>query len=738
MHLLNTSSLKLEYFDHHNVPPYAILSHRWEAEEVTFQDVQVGDAHNKAGYKKLEGTCSLAKSHGFEYAWVDTCCIDKTSSAELSEAINSMFLWYQESTVCYVYLADVPHKGDNDDIPLTGLGSHFQRSRWFKRGWTLQELLAPAMVIFLDQDWVEIGTKLSLSSEIGKITNIPVAVLEGTTSIDKISIATRMSWAAPRETARIEDLAYCLLGIFNVNMPIMYGEREKAFMRLQEEILKITDDLSVFAWRHREGFHPRYSKTGASMHYAYFPFEYLQGNVVNTGIADVYPSSANGEDTTPYDNSIFVDNQGIHLRLPLLRQEEGVLEGVWVGERYWLLLPCLVYSNDTPENGAAPIGMRLSRVAPGVFVRGPCQPMHKSLINKCTPAMETDGRICIQRLHPARRQAIQLVDAARKGNTIEVKFLLDRGVVDDSVYPAAEDNLHRTLTASLRTRGFQENGFRSTALAHAVWEGQEGAMGELLQRPTGKEQLLGPAGEGFLALASMVGNVKMVSLLLQNGADKPEWIGRVLGDAAQWGNAAVVRLLLERGAVCNIALPWKGGRTPLSVAAAGDNVEVMRLLLDGGADAEAVDLDGRTALSRATYSKNTSVAETLLERGVQVDSQDKDGRTPLSWASQSGNQAGARLLLAHGASSSGKDSQGLAPIHYAMKYENFGVVGLLLKNGAALSLSDLEQKEAEDCAHYGDLSWRHDKQWRYVMVPRAMEKIIDARRRLWVREDETV
>src|SRR2546421_7862846 len=152
-----------------------------------------------------------------EFGRVNTCCIDKTSSAELSEAINSMYRWYQGSMVCYAYLAGVPPKALD---PQNGIErSEFSRSRWFTRGWTLQELIAPPMVIFLDQEWQEIGTKSSLHGTISTITGIPSNILLGG-DLESASVAQRMSWASKRETKRVEDVAYCLMGIFGINMPL--------------------------------------------------------------------------------------------------------------------------------------------------------------------------------------------------------------------------------------------------------------------------------------------------------------------------------------------------------------------------------------------------------------------------------------------------------------------------------------------------------------------------------------
>jgi hypothetical protein len=179
--------------------------------------------------------------------WTNTFCIDKTSSAELSEAINSMYKWYEGSCICYVYLADVAEDARRLFFNGTGAKNSFDSSRWFKRGWTLQELIAPVVVEFYNVDWMFIGTKRSLQQHITKITGIAITVLRGA-SPRSCDIATRMSWASRRQTTRIEDQSYCLLGLFGVNMPLLYGEGQKAFQRLQEEILKIEEDYTLFTW----------------------------------------------------------------------------------------------------------------------------------------------------------------------------------------------------------------------------------------------------------------------------------------------------------------------------------------------------------------------------------------------------------------------------------------------------------------------------------------------------------
>jgi len=247
MRLLHAMSMRLKSFEENAMPQYAILSHTWGEDEVSFQDIHGPDAASKSGYKKIRYVCEHALEAGLQYAWIDTCCIDKKSSAELSEAINSMFRWYHKAIYCYAYLADVP---DGTDVHTET--SAFATSRWFTRGWTLQELLAPTDLMFFSTDGLYLGSKRELGKEISEITTIGEEYLHGEAPLSQASIAKRMSWASCRTTTRTEDLAYCLLGIFDINMPLLYGEGGKAFIRLQEEIMRNSDDQSLFAWGFRD------------------------------------------------------------------------------------------------------------------------------------------------------------------------------------------------------------------------------------------------------------------------------------------------------------------------------------------------------------------------------------------------------------------------------------------------------------------------------------------------------
>lgn len=273
MRLLNTSTLEVvEFVGDRSTPAYAILSHTWGDDEVTFDDLKNNRsaAVRKKGYQKILEACKQARlpipkqaqlpahsvkrhpydtENGLEWIWIDTCCIDKSSSVELSEAINSMFKWYRDAAICFAYLSDV-HDGDDAD--------QFSQSRWFTRGWTLQELLAPRRILFFfTSSWKIIGTKTSLAKHIIDATGIGKAYLFGHESA---SVAHKMSWTSKRETTRVEDFVYCLLGVFDVNMPLQYGEgRYGAFRRLQEEIMKSTNDQSIFAWGWANSLAPKYS-----------------------------------------------------------------------------------------------------------------------------------------------------------------------------------------------------------------------------------------------------------------------------------------------------------------------------------------------------------------------------------------------------------------------------------------------------------------------------------------------
>ncbi|KAH7198471.1 heterokaryon incompatibility protein-domain-containing protein [Fusarium flagelliforme] len=291
MRLLNTQTIQLESFNGNedDIPPYAILSHTWGNDEITFQDVTqqpLEELRRREAFYKVQECCAQARKNGYDYVWVDTCCIDKTSSAELSEAINSMFKWYQQASICYAFLVDfdttLSHGFTEDStgrfVRLESSDTSFFSSRWFTRGWTLQELIAPRHVSFFDKWWINFGSRdVNLLDRICQRTGIwpqlfdeprclcfktypcpPVRdgvcrhCLSPDTlpqTLESFTISVKMSWASSRVTSRKEDSAYCLLGLFSLNIPMLYGEGDKAFLRLQEAIVRQAKDQSILLWR---------------------------------------------------------------------------------------------------------------------------------------------------------------------------------------------------------------------------------------------------------------------------------------------------------------------------------------------------------------------------------------------------------------------------------------------------------------------------------------------------------
>lgn len=270
---LDTLTGNFVWTDNPQTVVYAILSHTWrsveEGGEQSYQDVRrlqdqveateapsftqsaaepdgaTGPtifSHTKLS-DKIKRACEVARNAGYRLIWNDACCIDKSSSAELTEAINSMFELYKNADICYTFLADVP----DGDIP-SDISSQFRSSRWHTRGWTLQELIAPKRMVFLTKTWRILGTKIGLASILEDCTGVDFAILTGKVAPSSVSAARRMSWASGRQTTRVEDRAYSLMGLFGVHMPTIYGEGANAFIRLQEEIIRTIPDQSIFAW----------------------------------------------------------------------------------------------------------------------------------------------------------------------------------------------------------------------------------------------------------------------------------------------------------------------------------------------------------------------------------------------------------------------------------------------------------------------------------------------------------
>ncbi|KAM0256340.1 hypothetical protein ACHAPA_012195 [Fusarium lateritium] len=288
MRLLKTKSYDLfEASDIPNpFPPYAILSHTWisSKEETTYQDMKTrkvdinNDVYKQKGWSKLRRYCDRAAKDGWDWAWMDTCCIDKTNPADTQEAINAMFRWYQRAGICYAHLEDLDVVRDVKDMDLPqnvdfdetigsqnaanssgplhkALERFFIKAKWFTRGWTLQELLAPHHLVFVDCAWRRIGTRESWALEIQRASNIEARHLTSfePTDFASCSTAMRFSWASGRETTVEEDETYALLGLFGISLPLIYGEGQRqAFNRLQRQLITVYNDDSLFAWKEQQ------------------------------------------------------------------------------------------------------------------------------------------------------------------------------------------------------------------------------------------------------------------------------------------------------------------------------------------------------------------------------------------------------------------------------------------------------------------------------------------------------
>ncbi|KAM3532251.1 hypothetical protein NHJ13051_000237 [Beauveria bassiana] len=628
---------------------YAATEYKWGNEEVTLQDLESGQVAEKVGFEKVLRFCYRAKHDGFPYAWIDTCCIDKASSAELSEAINSMYQWYFDADRCYAYLADVP-----------SLKATFQESEWFERGFTLQELLAPVEVYFLDDQWNDIGTKTSLRNAVSFRTGVPSDILSGIADIDTASIAQRMSWAASRKTSRLEDRAYCLMGIFGVNMPLIYGEGERAFTRLQEEIMKISDDQSIFAWESSD------TRTGLL---ATSPAAFARSkNIVPLKRPDT-PSS-----------QLTVTSRGIHLDIHFIAtsprrvglavlhcvEDDGTPKqiGVYVKDLFW-----------TMQSFERVLSQSLERIRPGTLD----SPGIEDRVSQRRICVQTK-RISLTRNLGADRQANDIDDhkecsglalphkysmiaalynAVAEGENGAVWLLLSRRSIDVNSLDAlgrtplrmAVELGHETIVTMLLQRGDINirHELQQNLLSVAVSAGHEGVAKLLLEHGV-EVDVEDAAGRTPLWIAAQTGRRELALMLLNRGAEKDrrdEHQRTPLWAAADSGQGDTVNLLLECQAAINCR--DKFGQTALAVACSKGHVDIVMVLLFYSADMNLTDIRGRTPLWTATANGDETVVRMLLQTGKAKKNTTSDGWTPLGLAVRYGYEELVKLLVSHGA-----------------------------------------------------------------------------------------
>ncbi|RYP11971.1 hypothetical protein DL767_011540 [Monosporascus sp. MG133] len=695
MRLINAKTFKLEEFLDDETPPYAILSHTWgkDHEELNFRDVKEGKIDKPGvGSVKFRGCCRQAETNGFEYAWIDTCCIDKANLVELSEAINSMFRWYRRASVCYVYLSDVP----GDDYPPEDgskwTSQRFRTSRWFRRGWTLQELLAPKRLRFYNSEWRYLGTKANLCGIVEKITGVPRQFLRGIAELRTASVAQRMSWAAQRHTKREEDLAYCLLGIFDVSMGMRYGEGgDKAFFRLQEEIMKITKDDSILAWGLgvKEPFTSDSAQITAGGILAAAPSDFANsGHIICRDQSSTSLSISGGRLqirlsllTTSVSKAIGLlqcgpehDIQQV-VGIPLAKMTSGSSDEYVRPRGLHSVLQPITASNASPElihiiidseskkstevnqqywfyDEFAEVNLNLVDVAPRS-----CWDKERALITSTIEPNGTTHQILARFQHNkegSRDFVIVLEfkqqDARKRWDELwhiecgEDGYELEKMDGETLLRWAAEGG-HEAVMQQLLETGADVHARGKdgrTALSYAAERGHEAVVQQLLE--TGADiHARDKDGRTALSYAAERGHEAVVQLLLKSGQMSLRW-------AVETGDVEVVKLFLDRGA--DVVLPNKDGWTPLITASSKGYVDMVRLLLaTSGVNADLKDSkSGQTPLSWAAANGYEAVVQLLLDTGkVDINSRDNNDRTPLQWAAERGHETIVRLLLKKGA-----------------------------------------------------------------------------------------
>ena len=422
---------------------YAIFSHRWIAEEVDYKEMvnlakmdreEKDEIRERGGYQKILQSCEQADKDGYKWLWVDTCCINKESSAELSEAINSMYRWYENANVCYAYLHDVPCPSFPTACDWESYPDFRGWPEWFSRGWTLQELIAPSNVQFLNNNWQSIGDKRTLASTLADITGIPEHILTHGLCGNRPCVAQIMSWAANRTTTRVEDRAYSLMGLLEVNMPLLYGEGKNAFRRLQLEIIRVSNDQSIFAWScmHDDkqtgniladdlSFFRRCGEMVLMGHDEFI--EFLKENVPKEELASI-------EDRL---GSFPITNRGIQIWLPLQPYRGS-------RSRFYARLPCRRYPWGPPVT----IDLVLSE---SNYYRNPA-PYFGLFLPEALPLR-------------LRQVYLRYQDPPRRNTTFKIddSALIENGFTYFDTYPKefAGDTLTLTSTNSLSIKVYSDN-----------------------------------------------------------------------------------------------------------------------------------------------------------------------------------------------------------------------------------------------------------------------------------------
>ena len=734
MRLINVETFKLEEFFDDTVPPYAILSHTWgnDNEEVSFRDIEEGK-FEKAGIRpiKLEGCCKQAKKDSLRYAWIDTCCIDKTNSVELGEAINSMFQWYRHASICYTYLSDVP-ADDNPRNPR----SKFSSSRWFERGWTLQELLAPQKLCFYNSEWRYLGTKSEMSVMIEKITGIPRPFLLGIAELRDASVAQRMSWAARRVTKRKEDIAYSLLGIFGVVMPMIYGEGRQAFRRLQQEIIRESRDDSILAW----GLNLMGSTSSNST------------EVISEGVFAAAPSDfmscghivSREQYTTPI-NSFDISGGSLRIYLPVFTTSGGETFG---------LLKCGPEDN-TEQAVGIPLNIAMSREPSDEYIRP--QGRYSVLLPTATPEVLT------KLIHIRKERHSKALAKLNRKNWFYIKEGVETNLELIDVSPRArwhKDNamvetttesdgnvMQRTLIRLRHEKEgcrdfvvvleFEVQKTQMQARCHVMTSSRDTALENVAQKFIYMRQ------EAFGKQSASNGILNLyVTLRQEFVAAQPMFVIRLASmpsspEATVDATLELQQLDLKLELVSKLR---EEDKLRLEAKGLGQQIEEQRTklepmkgqlevveeklrklseertLLVEGLEKGSQEIDQLTTRGNKIGQQQDKLSEQRLQTQQHLDDLIKKyfdakeapgygavfklllatgangGQSPLLWAAQNGYEGIIRLLLENSAELESKDKYGLTPLLWAALKGHEAVVKLLLEKGAELEWKDTSNR----------------------------------------------
>lgn len=746
MRLLNVNTFELEEFFYVNPPPYAILSHTWgkDTEEVSYRDVLDGRLNSaQTRPLKVDGCCRQAREDGYRHVWIDTCCIDKTNSVELQEAINSMFRWYRNAAICYAFLSDVP-QGDR----YQGPESAFFSSRWFQRGWTLQELLAPLNFRFYDASWQCIGTKGDLCGAIESITGIPSSFLLGITELHHASVAQRMSWAAKRATKRQEDMAYCLLGIFGVSIPMIYGEGDKAFRRLQEQIIKDIGDDSILAWdldaggASAENCSPSLFGSALAPHPSHFA---NSGRIVPTGPPAHGSFDMHGGSLrlslhlrTRWDDRILgllncgseQDPKAV-VAIPLIAAPGENQYARPQGQPAFLTAPPLPGSSTTlvqihldagrkpPTTDVQSLWFHIRKSIPSLHLvevePAACWHKERALIQAATEPDPDGVRRIWARFRDSEQESLDFIALLRVGS---------RGSARCNLMVASKATTLNEIKCELpilrhgiSTIYSADNGIRSVGVELETLESpQSGSLQHIvklvaLPRPTSTT----------INVTATLQTVEVTRIL---GEFRQAWAGKVheAGEAEEQMKESKARLTEIQRKLADVRAKIKELREEEDQLLKDNHLESMEhFRVATGHERvrqEEADLSQRVARtqqlldlynggSTAEHGGDSSKAEEqilpsviakgyqslvrqLLDKGTGVMGRCPDGRTPLHMAAGAGDEALVRELLDRGADVGATDLFGQTPLHQAAAGGFEGIARLLLDRGAAVAATSAD------------------------------------------------